>query len=359
MTKPPTRQPARREKKHPWLAVNLSLFFPGLGQIYAGHILKGIGFFLSQLVLIFFTVWSIFSPTGNTVTGLSLLLPIFGFYVFNLFDAHKAIKIYPPAISNRPPQLSPNRSQIKDPWFAVFLSQILPGLGHLYLEKLILGGIILCLIIILANAANQISELLIFIPAIYSLTCYHAYLTANKRTDKTKPLIAAVIAIIFTLKLTSTYLPGWIEKRVQRFSIPSDSMIPTLQIGDGILVEKSTNYQPKRGDIIVFRPPPAAQTPDVPVDTLFIKRVLGEPGQTLQVTQGRVYINNQPLSENYIAQFPAYEWGPQIIPTGSYLVFGDNRNDSFDSHVWGFLPADHIIGKAYKIYWPPPRIQPI
>ncbi|NEQ55075.1 MAG: signal peptidase I, partial [Leptolyngbya sp. SIO3F4] len=85
----------------------------------------------------------------------------------------------------------------------------------------------------------------------------------------------------------------------------------------------------------------------------FIKRVIGLPGDTLTVYQGQVYRNEQPLTENYILASPNYEMDPVVVPDGTLFVMGDNRNDSNDSHVWGFLPIENVIGHAALRFWPP------
>jgi len=360
-----SQQQVKRRNKEPWLAVNLSVFFPGIGQIYAGKLGKGIVFTVSQIILIAIASWSVFSPAGNTVTGLVFLGLGAGVYVLNLFDAHKSVKkqIHQQTKATPAPKkqahssfsLSPS-SFNKDPWQAVFLSQILPGLGHLYLEKLLFGFILLSGIIVAANLSALFSPLLVCPPALYAIAAYHAYVAAPKPQGTSKQLISGIVGAIVALRLTTAYLPVLVDQRVERFTIPSTSMVPSLQIGDGILVSKNSHYLPNRGDQIVFKFPYTVPTENVVAGTLFVKRVIGKPGEVVQVSNGRVYVNGKPLQENYIAQPPVYDWGPETVPTGSYFVLGDNRNDSFDSHVWGFLPAGNIVGKAYKIYWPPARI---
>lgn len=340
----------------PWLAVNLSMFFPGIGQFYAGRKLKGLGFLGSQVILIAIAIWSIFSPTGNTVTGLVCLFPIIVIYILNLFDAYYS------ATQQLNNQVSENIPRIhKDPWFAVFLSRILPGLGQLYVEKEVVGGFLLSLIILCSGFSSIFSNLSIFIPIISAVSCYHAFAAFRPSRKQKHHLIAVITLSVFTVGLIGNYLPRWIEQKVELFEIPSKSMLPTLQVGDRIFVHKSNHYTPHRGDLVVFRVPKAARLLEGKTiknkAEFYIKRVIGEPGQIIRITKGVVSIDNQPLKEPYITEPPAYESGPLIIPANSYFVMGDNRNNSFDSHIWGFLEEPYIIGQAYKIYWPPQRIQ--
>ncbi|MDT3700621.1 MAG: signal peptidase I [Thermincola sp.] len=158
--------------------------------------------------------------------------------------------------------------------------------------------------------------------------------------------------VVFALILTFILRSYIVEAR----GIPTGSMIPTLQIGDKLLVDKIYYKfsELQRGDIVVFAPPPAAQVGGNTTD--FIKRVIGLQGDKIQVIDGVVYINDKPLTEPYINQKPNYEYGPVTVPEGALFVMGDNRNNSFDSHTWGFMPMENLKGRAFFMYWPPNRI---
>lgn len=149
--------------------------------------------------------------------------------------------------------------------------------------------------------------------------------------------------------------------------IPSRSMVPTLQVDDRLIIDKVSYHfkSPERGEIIVFMPPDEASTvctgpklqstPSTNKDA-YIKRIVGLPGDTVEVKEGRVFINNTPLQENYLEEIPEYQYGPRVVPENSYLVLGDNRNNSCDSHYWGFVSRDNIIGRAIVRFWPLDRI---
>jgi signal peptidase I len=162
-------------------------------------------------------------------------------------------------------------------------------------------------------------------------------------------VITAVIALFAT-----TFV-------VQAFKIPTGSMESNLLIGDHLLVNKFVYgihdgwiarvlpyKELKRGDVIVFKYP---NSPEV----AYVKRLIGLPGEKLEIIGRTVYINDQALQEDYtqfLDQGSAYERnGPFQIPEGSYFAMGDNRDNSQDSRYWGFVPRDHIIGKALAVYW--------
>ncbi|MBF0170310.1 MAG: signal peptidase I [Nitrospinae bacterium] len=140
---------------------------------------------------------------------------------------------------------------------------------------------------------------------------------------------------------------------VQAFKIPSESMVATLLVGDHLLVDK-LRYRigdPQRGDIVVFRYPRNPETD-------FVKRIVGLPGETLEVVGETVYIDGAPLAEPYARWEPspfsmgtAYRFPKTTVPAGSYFMMGDNRNASQDSRYWGALPRELMHGKAFLIHW--------
>ncbi len=135
-----------------------------------------------------------------------------------------------------------------------------------------------------------------------------------------------------------------------RYEVQSISMEPTLHAGEYLIVSKVAYWihPPERGDIIVLDPP--QNRGEIP----YIKRIVGLPGERVEVRDGRVFIDGIALNEPYISGPPRYPTD-QILGNNEYFVLGDNRNNSSDSHIWGVLLADNIIGKAVFRYWPPEK----
>lgn len=162
---------------------------------------------------------------------------------------------------------------------------------------------------------------------------------------------------------------------VNPYRIPSSSMEPTLHcargsagceagISDRVLANRFIYHftSPKRGDIIVFKTPPAAAD-QCGAGGTFVKRLIGLPGETIEMRlirgDGYVFINGQQLEEPYIEtqrRQVSTEYGPTTIPQGEYFMMGDNREQSCDSREWGTVPRGNLIGKVFMTYWPPTRI---
>lgn len=342
-----------KQQLDPWVSVNLSVLWPGLGQCYSRAWAKGLIFAGITCGFLFYAIWSILGRNGNTLTGL-LTLGIIGiFYVINVFDAYNTLKSLP-RLSLAVYQPKRNR------WYAVFLSQILPGFGHLYLQKAIVGGVFLAISTVISLLANDYPVLLPIPPFLWAIACYHVYRITPYRGNAYRWVIMTIMIGLLIIRLIVGYVPIWLNSTFMQFIVPSSSMEPTLQVNDRMFVRAHTNYEPQSGDIIVFNvPEEAIAALDINPDTLFVKRVIGLPGQSVFVTRGTVFIDQQPLPEPYTTGVSNYDWGPAIVPPDSYFVLGDHRNESADSHVWGFLPSSDILGRAYKIYWPPERIQPL
>jgi len=132
---------------------------------------------------------------------------------------------------------------------------------------------------------------------------------------------------------------------VHIYSIPSGSMAPTLEAGDQIVVTRYLRSRPERGDVIVFRSP-------VDAGELLVKRVVGVPGDLLDSRLGRVRIGGHTLPEPYVLRVATTgAISSQVIPSDSYYVLGDNRDDSLDSRSWGVVPRASVVGRARMVLW--------
>ncbi|BAU10535.1 signal peptidase I [Leptolyngbya sp. NIES-3755] len=347
--------------KEPWLAVNLSRILPGIGQIYAGQSIKGWLILLSYFILVGTGGWLILN--GGFLLGISLLtIALLVLPIWNLFDAHRT------AARMNSQEFETTRKQSKDPWLAVFLSVFIPGLGHAYLQKWLSAIAFFVVFLILVGFGGSqnvliqvLANLLQFVLAI--VVFYHVYTATPMRRERSSQALALFIAAFVGISIVlSTILAIVIRQFVAEARyIPAGSMLPTLQISDRLIIDKLTYRfeSPKRGDIVVFSPTEALKKQNF--NDAFIKRIIGLPGDRVQVKGGLVYINDQPLREPYIGKENAadYEWGPQVVPPNAYFVLGDNRNNSYDSHYWGFVPRENIIGKATQRFYPFDRVGPL
>lgn len=172
--------------------------------------------------------------------------------------------------------------------------------------------------------------------------------------DDTRPIRRRSPVLIFLWEVLQTLLMAvvlyfLIDTVVGRVRVENISMQPTLHEGQFLLVNKLAYREQlggdfHRGDIIIFHYPRNPQED-------YIKRVIGIPGDFVEVSNGQVKVNGQVLNEPYIAAPPNYSSSWQV-PEGQIFVLGDNRNQSSDSHSWGFVPVENVIGKALIVYWP-------
>lgn len=168
---------------------------------------------------------------------------------------------------------------------------------------------------------------------------------AEKHTENTGTVKSFVLETLQTIIL-ALILYFLIDTFVARVRVDNISMEPTLQPGEFLLVDRAVFRLDdlKTGDIVVFHYP-------LNPEEDYIKRVIGVPGDHVKVVQGEVFVNDTRLEEPYLLSVTAYE-GDWVIPEDSFFVLGDNRNQSFDSHSWGFVPRENLIGRAFFIYWP-------
>jgi signal peptidase I len=163
-----------------------------------------------------------------------------------------------------------------------------------------------------------------------------------------------VIEFLVILLVSFALVFGFVRPFVvEAFYIPSESMVPTLRVGDRVLVNKFIYRftEPERGDIVVFESVEGGKED-------LIKRVVGVPGDKISVRGGRLFVNGEPQRERYVnKKFPdSSSSAPTTVPEGHVFVMGDNRANSRDSRYFGAVPKEKIEGEAFLRFWPPDRI---
>jgi signal peptidase I len=160
-----------------------------------------------------------------------------------------------------------------------------------------------------------------------------------------------LVAWVKTLLSAAVYAVLIVTFGFQVARVEGQSMAPTLEDQDRLIVNKLVYRigEPRRGDIVMLYYP-------LNPEKSFVKRVIAEEGDTVRIVDGRVYVNDIPLKDDYVpSEFRSHDdWGPQVIPEGYYFVMGDHRNNSSDSRHWGMVPKKYIIGKVQLRWWPVP-----
>ena len=177
---------------------------------------------------------------------------------------------------------------------------------------------------------------------------YKIVLEEAPSQSEQKLTVKAIIREVVETAIMTLAIFLLVRLAFQNFRIEGQSMQASLYDGQFLIVNKLVYYlhPPERGDVVVFHSP---ESPDKD----FIKRVIGLPGEEVELINGRVYVDGVPLHETYIHDPAQRSWGPEVVGEFEYFVLGDNRGNSSDSRSWGMLDGNAIIGKAWFSYWPP------
>ena len=184
-----------------------------------------------------------------------------------------------------------------------------------------------------------------------------AELPAEEETGSTWKTIWSITREVGETIILTLIIFFLIQLFIRNFRVVGTSMVNNLHDGQYLIIDK-VSYNPyiveylgvggpKRGDVVVFKPP---RNPNED----YVKRVIGMPGESVQVIRGQVYVNDQLLEEPFQPMTGSYTMpAAVVVPEGQVFVLGDNRNNSNDSHNWGPLPVENIVGRAWLSYWPP------
>ncbi len=368
-----------------WFAVFLSALIPGAGQFYKGQRLFPFFLFLSYASLKYFYLlfggFFLDHSTSKVFVLVVLISSVLAFlaYLYNLVNAC----LFPAGTD----LVFDDLQKRKNPFIAGLLSIIIPGAGQVYNKQIwktflvyLLFGILFSLsgILKFSEEDSAILGLALFL-CVEIILLVDAMNTAGKRMDeeygiklkkKTPKIIwFTVLVILFFNVVDMTLSLRFRETSVKAFKIPTGSMQPTLfggqdhALGDHLVVNLRDRRVINRGEIVVFNYP-------VDPELQFVKRIIGLPGETLEIRNKVVYIDGKALDELWLKVFPQKEYfsdfgntlpavisprdnfGPVRIPANSYFVMGDNRDNSSDSRFWGVVEKSFIIGKPMAIYFP-------
>jgi signal peptidase I len=251
----------------------------------------------------------------------------------------------------------------RNPYFAAIATFGIVGLGQLYNGQIRKAAIMYALwlatavFMILVPISTSLSWLLtaLALPVLVGLTAMaDAVISARKSREidlrsYNRWYVYLALFIIQCL-LISQIEADWLMPSVKAYKIPTQSMSPTIEMGDKIIADMKVyqNKAPLRGDLIVFKYP-------LRESVSYVKRLIGLPGEVLEIRNRTVFINGQPLQENYVKYLDPgsvnEHFGPVAIPPNQFFVLGDSRDNSQDSRYWGLVKQSQILGQARYLYW--------
>jgi len=315
----------------PWLAVILSMLVAGLGQFIVGAKFRGsiiFGVYFSLLVLIFMNV---ISPLASNWVLYFLFIGLICFYVFQMVDAYLITK------KQNSTEFEDERKPQKDPWLAFFLSLIMPGVGHFYIRRWMVGILFLIGFFLLGTLEGMWK----FLYLVYALSVAFLAYKQTKQNVIVHLNIVAIIGMISLLLILGPPTSPFLKVMFQNSIMASNGMTPTLELNDRFFVYKFG--QVKRGDIIVFHSPHNKKE--------FISRIVAMPGDIFSIKKGTVFLNGNAL-ENTFEMSDETNFNEMEITQNHVFVMGDNRDQSFDSRDFGPVPIENIIGVMTRVYWP-------
>jgi len=367
-------QVQEQNNKEPWLAVSLSWIVPGAGHLYAGHWAQAL-FFLG-ITGVLHAVWLV-SLISVCVPPVYLAVPFACSSIFLPIAA--SVSAFEDTRKHNAVEFEKNRSVSKDPWLAVFLSIVLPGLGHAYLRRV--GFCFLYLtgfagLYLLSWTTTWASVLYVMFIA---TVCTHAYALCQIHRRTVRRAMLVFLLFCGSAEIFDAFLLSSIQRRFFYIATKSSlgmSMRPTLKAGDQVIVDRFTYH---------WRPPDVGEVVAVRVNGMtawgpqafLMKRIVALGGQSVQVCDHQVYVGHEggwsisdqsrcasghdhPFVETQNGEVrPHFAYGvgePYRVPEGHYFLLGDNLRYSTDSRSLGAVPRECIIGRIVKIYWPYKRM---